>query len=96
MRSTNVRVGSTTFGARQPKRPSDASAAEETPQQTPEGTKTSVGTSSKGTNATPGAQQDTFLGTRYLVLCTITISDIDVVGLADVLAHRLHTYAYDR
>ena len=55
-----MRVGSTTFGGRQPKRPSDASAAEETPQQTPEGTTMSGGTSSKGTNSTPGAQQDTF------------------------------------
>jgi len=44
MGSTNVRVGSTIFGARQPKRPTNDSTAEGTSQQTPQGTTMSGGT----------------------------------------------------
>lgn len=39
MGSTNVRVGSTIFGARQPKHPSNASSVQGTTQPTPEETK---------------------------------------------------------
>ena len=39
MGSTNVRVGSTIFGARQPKQPSSASSAQGTTQPTPQETK---------------------------------------------------------
>lgn len=45
MGSTNVRVGSTIFGARQPKRPNNSTAAEGTPKQIPQGTTISSGTS---------------------------------------------------
>ena len=65
MGSTNVRVGSTIFGARQPhKQPSRANAAWEMPQQYPRETMVSGGTSqpktSQGTNPAPDAKQDTF------------------------------------
>ncbi|CAH3014504.1 unnamed protein product, partial [Porites evermanni] len=62
--STNVRVGSTFFSARQPKQPSSANAAGEIPQQSPRETMVSGGTSqlktSQGTNPAPGEEQDTF------------------------------------
>ena len=64
MGSTNVRVGSTIFGARQPKQPSSANAAGGILQQSPRETMLSGGTSqpktSQGTNPAPGAEQDTF------------------------------------
>ena len=62
--STNVRVGSTIFSARQPKQQSSANAAGGIPQQSPRETMVSGGTSqlktSQGTNPAPGAEQDTF------------------------------------
>ena len=61
MGSTNVRVGSTIFGARQPKQPSSANAAGGIPQQSPRETMVSGGTSqSKTSQGTDPAEQDTF------------------------------------
>lgn len=64
MGSTNVRVGSTIFGARQPKHSSNSFTVEETPQQTLQGTTMSGGASqqntSQRTNSTTGAQQENF------------------------------------
>ena len=59
-----MRVGSTIFGARQPKQPSSANAAGGILQQSPRETMLSGGTSrlktSQGTNQAPGAEQYTF------------------------------------
>lgn len=49
MGSTNVRVGSTIFGARQPKQPSNASTVQGTTQPTPPGTKSTPDNITKDT-----------------------------------------------
>lgn len=62
MGSTNVRVGSTIFGARQPKRPTSASPAEGSTPQNPQGTMVSDGTTgqaSQQTESTSGATSQT-------------------------------------
>lgn len=61
MGSTNVRVGSTIFGARQPKQPISANVAGGIPQQSPGQTMVSGETSqSKTSQGTNPAEQDTF------------------------------------
>lgn len=62
MGSTNVRVGSTIFGARQPKRPTSASPAAGSTPQTPQGTTVSDGTTgqtSQEIESTSGATSQT-------------------------------------